>query len=75
MVDRIRRAFEDLEAPVCPICHIDMKWSRSTLTVSDIITHLFQCPNCHRIDTTQSKVQVIVVPPDKLSAPRYEHAA
>jgi hypothetical protein len=75
VVDRIRRALEELEAPVCPTCHIDMKWSRSTLTQSDTITHLFQCPNCHRTHTTTSKVQVIVVPPDKLSAPRRKHAA
>ena len=75
MVDRIRRAFEELEAPICPNCLIDMKWSRSTLIASDTISHLFQCPNCHQTGTTKSRVQVIVVPPDKLSAPACRRAA
>ncbi len=75
MVDRLRRALEDLEAPICPNCHLDMKWSRSTLTAADLITHLFQCPNCHRTDTTKAKIDVIVVPPEKLSAPWPKRAA
>ena len=69
MVDRIRQAFEALEPPICPSCHIDMKWTRSTLEAQDMISHLFHCSNCGRVDKTTTKIEVVVVPPDKLSAP------
>ena len=75
MVDRIKRAFDELEPPICPACHIDMQWSRSTLVERDTISHLFFCPNCHRTGRTTSKIQVVVVPPDKLSAPRFKRVA
>jgi hypothetical protein len=75
MVDRIRRAFDELEAPSCPTCHIDMKWARSAMVAPDTINHLFQCPNCSRIGETTSKIEVVVVPPDKLSAPVFSRAA
>src|ERR1044072_2100882 len=69
MVDRIRRAFDELEPPACPSCHIDMKWIRSTLVARDTINHVFQCPSCSRPGETTSKIEVVVVvPPDKLSA-------
>jgi hypothetical protein len=75
MVDRIRRAFDELEPTVCPSCHIEMKWTQSALVAADTIRHLFLCPNCHQSGETTSKVQVVVVPPDKLSAPPFERAA
>jgi hypothetical protein len=75
MVDRLRRALDDLEAPICPNCHIEMTWSRSWLNAPDTISHLFQCDNCGRLDTTTSTIQPIIVPPDKLSAPRYKRVA
>lgn len=75
MVDRLRRALRDLEAPLCPNCHLEMTWSRSWLTAQDTVSHLFQCDNCHRVDTTTSKVTPTIVPPDKLSAPRLRRAA
>ena len=75
MVDRIRRAFDELEPPTCPNCHIDMKWTRSTLVEADTIRHLFHCPNCRRRGETTSRIEVIAVPPDKLAAPAFKRAA
>ena len=75
MVERIRRALDELEPPVCPNCHIDMVWTRSTLVAPDTIRHLFQCPNCWQIAETTSQVKVIVVPPDKLTAPVFRRVA
>ena len=75
MVDRIRRAFDELEPPICPTCAIDMQWTRSALVKRDTISHLFVCPNCSRTGRTTSKVQEIVVPPDKLTAPAFKLVA
>jgi peptide subunit release factor 1 (eRF1) len=75
MVDRIRRAFNELEAPICPNCHIEMKWTRSELVAQDTIRHLFHCPNCHRAGEATSKIEAVVVPPEKLTAPAIKRAA
>lgn len=75
MVDRIKRAFDELEPPICPTCHIEMKWTKSTLVMTDTITHLFVCPSCYRTGKTSSQIKVVEVPPDKLSAPALKHAA
>ncbi len=69
MVDRLRQALDELEQPICPVCHIEMKWTRSTLVGSDTIRHLFHCPNCYRTGEAISKIEVLPVPPGKLSAP------
>jgi len=75
MVDRIRRAFDALEAPVCPACHVGMKWTWSALVARDTIRHVFHCPNCYRTGETSSEIEVVVVPPDRLSAPAFVRAA
>ena len=75
MVDRIKRAFDELEPPACPHCHQDMLWTRSTLVAVDTIRHLFHCPNCWRTGEKTSKIEVIVVPPDKLMAPAMKRVA
>lgn len=75
MVDRIKRAFDELEAPICPACRMEMMWTRSSLVASDTINHLFHCPNCYRTGETTSKIEAPVVLPDKLSAPAFERAA
>ena len=66
---------EGLEPPTCPNCRIDMQWTRSSLVDANTIQHLFQCPNCWRTGEATPKVQVIIVPPDKLAAPAFERAA
>jgi hypothetical protein len=73
MVDKLRQSLEQLEPPICPNCHMEMRWSRSTLVeVSPVtITHLFICVSCNGIAETTSEVRsATIVPPDKLSAPR-----
>jgi hypothetical protein len=57
MVDFLKRAVEDLEAPLCQDCDIPMLWFRSlrmSLKVEAVV-HVFQCPNCHRLREIRSK--------------------
>ena len=75
MVDRLRQVLDELEPPICPTCHIEMTWTRSTLVAPDTIRHLFHCPHCYRMGETTSKIEAVVVPPDKLSAPAFKRAA
>ena len=75
MVDRLKKALDELEAPICPNCHLEMKWTRSSLVATDTILHLFHCPGCWRTGETRSKIEVAVVPPDKLSRPAFRYAA
>lgn len=35
MVDRLRSAAEQLEAPTCPDCRIEMRWYRSELLADE----------------------------------------
>jgi hypothetical protein len=62
MVDRLRRSLEQLEPPVCPDCHREMKWTRSTLVGVEPtkIIHVFTCPKCQRIDETQSLIEEFI---------------
>ncbi|MGY3032371.1 NAD-dependent SIR2 family protein deacetylase [Bradyrhizobium sp. USDA 4354] len=74
MVDRLRSAAEQLEAPTCPDCHIEMKWFRSELLADEptpIIAHLFVCPHCKRAAKTDTIFKGTQAPPDKLAAPRF----
>ena len=57
MVDRLRSAAEQLEAPTCPDCHIEMRWYRSELLADDpvpIIVHLFAWLHCKRAAETDT---------------------
>lgn len=74
MVDRLRSAAEQLEAPICPDCHIEMKWFRSELLADEptpIIAHLFVCPHCKRAAKADTIFKADRAPPDKLTAPRF----
>jgi hypothetical protein len=74
MVDRLRSAAEQLEAPICPDCHIEMKWFRSELLADEpapIIAHLFVCPHCKRAAKADTMFTGGQAPRDKLSAPRF----
>lgn len=75
MVDRLKKALDELESPVCPTCRIEMTWTRSSLAATDTIVHLFHCPHCWRAGETSSKIEVTAVLPDKLSKPAFMHAA
>lgn len=73
MVDRLRSAAEQLEAPTCPDCHVEMKWFRSELLADEptpVIAHLFVCPHCKRAAQADTIFRGSQAPPDKLSAPR-----
>lgn len=73
-MDLLKKALGDLEAPICPNCHLNMRWFRSELvrdTPPAIIAHLFVCPNCKRAQRTDTKLTSPPVPPDKLAAPRF----
>jgi hypothetical protein len=71
MVDRLKQSVEHLEPPVCPDCHIEMKWYRSVLakeTDPAAIAHFFQCLNCNRLRETRSILKNMDKPvPFKLS--------
>lgn len=70
MVDKIKRAAEELEAPTCPHCQIAMIWVESRLIARGAIRHLFFCSSCGRVGESSSEVKSItIVPPDRLSAP------
>ncbi|WP_245266690.1 hypothetical protein [Bradyrhizobium sp. WSM1743] len=74
MVDRLRSAAEQLEAPICPDCHVEMKWFRSELLADEptpIIAHLFVCPHCKRAAKTETIFRSTSGPAEKLSAPRF----
>lgn len=74
MVDRLRSAAEQLEAPTCPGCHIEMKWFRSELLADEptpIIAHFFVCPHCKRAAKADTIFRGTQTPPEKLSAPRF----
>ena len=77
MVDRLKQSLDQLETPICPNCHVEMRWSRSTLVADAPVTnaHLFQCPNCNRVAETKSQMTITPTRPDKLSAPRGEDRA
>jgi transcription elongation factor Elf1 len=74
-MDKLKRAIEQLDAPYCPNCKIEMKWSRSTLVDATTVTHVFVCAACSQTAETKTKVRAADVPPTKLSAPRHRHAA
>ena len=75
MVDRLKRALDEIEPPICPGCYVEMKWSRSSLVEPELISHLFIRPNCHKIGETTSKVRTSTIPPEKLMAPAHKFAA
>lgn len=79
MVDRLKGATEALRAPICPTCHLDMRWFQSEL-VQDrpdpVIAHEFVCSHCQRKGRLETKFEPARVLPDKFAAPRpFAHAA
>lgn len=73
-MDRLKDALAQIESPICPNCHIDMRWFRSELVRDNpptMIAHLFVCPNCKRAQRRDSEFTPVRVPPDKLAGPRF----
>jgi hypothetical protein len=75
MVDRLKKSLEQLDAPYCPKCTIEMSWTRSSLADAVTVVHVFICPGCSSTAETRSTVQAAGVPPKNLSAPRERRAA
>lgn len=78
MVDRLRSAAEQLEAPICSDCHVEMKWFRSELLTDDpnpVIAHLFVCPHCKRAAQANTVFRRDRTTPNRLSAPRLVSSA
>lgn len=74
-MDRLKRALEQLDTPICPKCSIEMHWSRSALANPTTVAHVFICNGCSRIEETESTIITAGSLPEKLSAPRDRHAA
>ena len=72
-MERLKDSLGRLEVPVCPNCHLGMRWFRSELVQDDaqpLIAHLFICPICKRAQRQDSAVTPARAPPKKLLSPR-----
>jgi hypothetical protein len=51
----LRRSIEQLAAPICDVCSVEMAWSRSALVADEqAILHVFICPHCNKIGETKT---------------------
>ena len=68
-MDRLKYSLEDLEAPTCPTCGIEMQWHRSELVRFVPVTnlHLFNCPTCFLLAESETVDEPVSVSPDKLT--------
>lgn len=68
-MDRLKHSLEDLEAPTCPSCGIEMQWCRSELVRFVPVTnlHLFNCPACFLLAKSETVSEPVWVSPDKLA--------
>src|SRR5437879_13646447 len=66
---RLKHSLEDLEAPTCPTCGIEMQWHRSELVRFVPVTnlHLFNCPTCFLLAESETVGEPVWVSPDKLT--------
>ena len=72
MVDNLRKATQELEAPICPKCLVEMKWYSSTRVSQSplVVEHAFTCDGCGRLARTKTTIKdAPAVPPSKLSMP------
>jgi hypothetical protein len=54
----LRRSIEQVAAPICNSCTIEMAWSRSSLVAAEkAILHVFVCPRCDAIGETKTPVK------------------
>jgi hypothetical protein len=68
-MDRLKHSLEDLEAPTCPTCGIEMQWHRSELVRFVPVTnlHLFNCPTCFLLAESETVGEPVWVSSDKLT--------
>ena len=65
MVDKLKRDLKDIVPPICPTCHVEMIWSRSSLVARDVIRNVFLCSNCYSVGETTFIVRSVVDPADE----------
>jgi hypothetical protein len=54
----LRRPIEQVAAPICNSCSVEMAWSRSALVAAEkAILHVFICPRCNKIGETKTPVK------------------
>jgi hypothetical protein len=57
-MDILRRSLEQLSAPICTTCNVEMSWSRSVLIAAEqAIEHMFVCPRSDRVGETKTNMQ------------------
>jgi hypothetical protein len=73
VMDRLKHSLEDLEAPTCPTCGIEMQWYRSELVRFVPVTnlHLFNCPTCFLL----AESETVRRSPDKFSVAHFGYFA
>lgn len=53
-----RQSIEQLAAPICDTCKIEMAWSRSALrAVENVVLHVFACSRCNKIAPVRTPVK------------------
>jgi hypothetical protein len=56
----LRRSIEQVAAPICDACNVEMAWSRSQLVAAEnSILHVFICPRCQKISETKTPVKAV----------------
>jgi hypothetical protein len=54
----LKRSIEQLAAPICDSCNVEMAWSRSALVAAEkAILHVFICPGCNEIGETKTPMK------------------
>jgi hypothetical protein len=58
-METLRQSVEQLVAPICEACDLEMTWSRSALVAAEqAIHHVFACPRCNGIGQVVTPVKV-----------------
>ena len=53
-----RRSIEQLAAPICDSCNVEIAWSRSALVADEqAIVHVFICPRCGGVVETKTPMK------------------
>jgi hypothetical protein len=68
-MDRLKHSLEELEAPTCPTCGIEMQWYRSELVRFTPVTnlHLFNCPTCCLLAEAETVKEPVWVSPGQVA--------
>ena len=55
----LRKSIEQLSAPICPECAVEMAWYRSMLRAAEqVIAHVFVCPRCGSVAESTTPVRL-----------------